>query len=71
MMKYDIEVEVDLEEVYHDDVKIILFTPTLVEKARKWYKNLPDESILSYQSFEYYFKDKWEDKKNPKQYLSQ
>ena len=58
---------VDLEEVDHGDVKFRLFSETLAREARNWYKNLPDDSILSYQTFEYSFKDKWEDKKNPKQ----
>ena len=58
---------VDLEEVDHDDVKVRLFSQTLAGEARKWYKNLPDNSILSYQAFEDSFKDKWADKKNPKQ----
>ena len=57
---------VDLEEVDHDDVKVILFSQTLLGEARKWYKNLTDDSILSYQSFEDAFKDKWEDQNNPK-----
>ena len=43
----------------------------MAREARKWYKNLPENSILSYQALEYSFKDKWEDKKNPKKYLSQ
>ena len=60
----------DLEEVYHDDVKVRLFTQTLLIEGRKWYKNLADDSILNYQSFEDAFKDKWEYQKNPKQYLS-
>ena len=62
---------VDLEEVDHDDVKVRLFTQSLVGEARKWFKNILDNSILNYQAFEYSFKEKWEDNKNPKQYLSQ
>ena len=61
----------DLEKVDHDDVKVILFSQSLFKEARKWYKNLPSNSIMSYQSFEDSFKDKWENNKNPKQYLSQ
>ena len=62
---------VDLEEVDHDDVKVILFSQILLGEARKWYKNLTDDYILSYQAFEDSFEDKWEYQKNPKQYLSQ
>ena len=51
----------DLEEVDHDDVRVRLFSQTLAGEARKWYKNLTDDSIRSYQDFEYSFKDKWED----------
>ena len=43
----------------------------MAREARKWYKNLPENSILSYQALEYSFKEKWEEKKNPMQYLSQ
>ena len=39
---------VDLEEVDHGDVKFRLFSETLAREARNWYKNLPDDSILSY-----------------------
>ena len=62
---------IDLEEVDHDDVKVRLFAQSLAREARKWFKNLPDNSIMNYQYFEDSFMDKWEDKKNPKQYLSQ
>ena len=57
---------VDLEEVDHDDVKVILFSQILLGEARKRYKNLTYDSILSYQAFEDAFKNKWEDQKNPK-----
>ena len=62
---------INLEEVDHDDVKVRLFSQTLSGEARIWHKNLVDDSIMSYQSFEDAFKDKWEDQKNLKQYLSQ
>ena len=55
----------------YDDVKVILFAQSLAREARKWYKNLANDSILSYQAFEDAFKDKWANQKNPKQYLSQ
>ena len=62
---------VDLEEVDHDDLKVILFSQSLDGEARKWLKNITDNSILNYQSSKDFFKDKWADKKNTKQYLSQ
>ena len=55
----------------HDDVKVRLFAQSLAGEERKWYKSLLADSIHNYQAFEYAFKDKWEDQKNPKQYLSQ
>ena len=57
---------VDLEEVDHDDVKVILFTQNLPREARKWYKNLIDDSILSYRAFKDALNDKCVDIKNPK-----
>ena len=60
---------VDLEEVDHDDVKVRLFSQTLVGEVKKWYKNLVDDSIMRYQSFKDALKDKWENQKYPKQYL--
>ena len=62
---------IDLEEVDHDNVKVRIFSQSLAEEARKWYKILPDDSSLIYQAFEESFKDKWADKKNPNQYLFQ
>ena len=57
---------VDLEEVDHDDVKVILFSQRLAGEERKWFKNVPDNSILNYQAFEDSVKDKRGDKKNSK-----
>ena len=52
-------------------MKVRLFAQCLAREERKWFTNLPDHSILNYQSFEDAFKNKWVDKKNPKLYLSQ
>ena len=60
---------VELEEVDHDDVKVELFSQALVGEVKKWYKNLVDDSIMSYQSFKDALKDKWANQKYPKQYL--
>ena len=58
------------EEADYDDFKVTLFSQSLAGEAKKWYKNLPDDSVPSCQSFEDAFKDKWVDQKNPKQYIS-
>ena len=62
---------VDLEEVDHDDIKFKLFARILAGEVRKLFKTLLDNSILNYEAFEYYFKEKREDEKNPTQYMSQ
>ena len=61
----------NLEEVDHDGVKVRLLAQSLAGEARKWFKNILDNSILNYQSSNDSFKEKWADKKNPKHYLSQ
>ena len=61
----------NLEKIYHDDLKIILFSQCLAGEEIIWFTNLPYHSILNYQSFEDAFKNKWADKKNTKLYLSQ
>ena len=62
---------VDMEEVDYDDVKVRLFSQSLAGEVRKVFKTLLENSILNYEAFEYSFKEKGEDKKNPTKYLSQ
>ena len=47
------------------------FPKSFLEKQGNGIKKLTYDSILSYQAFEDAFKNKWEDQKNPKRYLSQ
>ena len=42
---------VDLEEVDYVDVKMRLFAQSLSGEAKKWFKDLPVASILTFQDF--------------------
>ena len=57
-------------EVDHENIKVRLFTQSLVGEERKCFTNLLNNSILNYQALEYSFKNKWEDKKDPRKCLS-
>ena len=48
-----------------------LFAQTLYGEEKIWFKDLPARSILTFESFQTLFLDKWEDKKSPLQVLSQ
>jgi hypothetical protein len=54
-----------------EDVKMRLFTQSLVGKVRKWFRALPAASIMQFEAFETSFLAKWDDKKNPLQLLTQ
>ena len=60
-----------MEEIDHEDIKVRLFSQSLVGEAREWFTNLPNSSIVNYQDFEYSFKEKWVETKDPRRYLSQ
>jgi hypothetical protein len=62
---------IDLEEVDFEDVKMRLFTQSLVGEVRKWFKPLPLANIANFEAFETSFIAKWGDKKNPLQFLTQ
>jgi hypothetical protein len=62
---------IDLEEVDYTDEKMWLFTQILSGDVRKWFKSLPPTSIQDFAAFETSFLDKWGDKKNPLQLLTQ
>ena len=62
---------IDLEEVDHDDPKMRLFAQSLSREAKRWFKDLPARSIPTFEDFQTLFLDRWEDKKNPLQILSQ
>ena len=48
-----------------------LFAQSLSGEANKWFKYFPDGSILNFQAFQNAFLDRWDDKQNPLQLLSQ
>ena len=62
---------IDLEEVDYPDVKMWLFAQSLSGEAKKWFKDLPPGSIVNFQAFQNAFLDRWDDKLNPLQLLSQ
>jgi hypothetical protein len=62
---------VDLEEVDYADAKMRLFAQSLSGDVRKWFKALPPASIRDFMTFERSFLNKWGDKKNPLQLLTQ
>ena len=47
-----------------------VFAQSLVGEARKWFTGLQNTTIADFPTFETLFKNKWEDKKNPRHYLS-
>jgi hypothetical protein len=62
---------VDLEEVDYADAKMRLFAQSLLGDVRKWFKSLPPMSIQDFTAFKTSFLNKWGDKKNPLQLLTQ
>jgi len=62
---------IDLEEVDHEDVKMRLFAQSFSGEVKKWFRGLRAGSINTFQVFETTFLRKWEDKKNPLQFLTQ
>jgi hypothetical protein len=61
----------DLEDVDYEDVKMRLFAQSLGGEAKKWFRTLPTGSILNSHHFEQIFLNKWQEKKNPLQMLTQ
>ena len=56
---------IDLEEVDHDDAKMILFAYIFfLGRLKSWLKNLPARSIADYDAYDQAFLDRWEYKKN-------
>ena len=62
---------VDLEEVDHADVKMRLFAQSLSGEVKKWFKYFSAASIPTFQSFQFGFLERWDDKQIPLQLLSQ
>ena len=48
-----------------------LFAQSLSGEAKKWFKDFPNGSIVNFQAFQNDFLDRWDDKQNPLQFLSQ
>ena len=61
----------DLEDVDYDDAKMRLFAQSLFGEEKIWFKYFPARSILTFESFQTLFLDRWKDKKSPLQFLSQ
>jgi len=49
----------DLFEIDEDDVKIRLFSLSLQNRIKSWFKNLPNASISNFQQFIKLFLDRW------------
>ena len=56
---------IDLEEVDYEDVKMRLFTQILSGESKRWFKYLPAISILTFETFQNIFLDRWEEKESP------
>ena len=61
----------DIEEVDEDDVKMRLFSQILKGVVNKWFRALTPGSISNYRVFKHMFLDRWEEKKNYVQMLTQ
>jgi hypothetical protein len=62
---------IDLEEVDYEDTKMRLFAQSFVGEVRKWFKSLQPTTIQDFATFEMTFINRWGDKKNPLQLLTQ
>ena len=51
---------IDLEEVDHEDAKMIFFYQSLSGEGKKWFKDLPARSIPTFEEFQTLFIDRWE-----------
>lgn len=61
----------DLQELDKESVKIRLFSQSLIGQVRKWFKELPVDSINDFPGFHQTFLTRWEIKKNPLHILSE
>jgi hypothetical protein len=61
----------DLHEVYEADVQMRLFAQSLTGDVKKWFKALPDDSIVDIVAFHQSFINRWEIKENPLQILTE
>ena len=62
---------IDLQEVSYDDANMRLFAQSLYGEEKKWFNNIPTRCILNFDGFQTIFLDRWEDKKNPLQIITE
>ena len=60
----------DLEEVDDEDIKVRMFGQILIGEARRWFTNLPNNSILGYPALEEASKEIWVERKDPRRFFS-
>ena len=58
-------ISIDLEEVDYEDVKMRLFAQSLSGEEKKWFRDFPARSILTFQAFQTAFLERWDDNKIP------
>jgi hypothetical protein len=62
---------IDLEELDYEYINMSLFAQSFSGEVRKWFKALPATNIPNFENFETLFLERWGDKKNPLQLLTQ
>eukprot|EP01018_Ginkgo_biloba_P001515 Gb_17820 [translate_table: standard] len=62
---------IDNLAIDHKDVYLRMFVQSLEGDARKWFRNLPPDSIDSWVAFHNFFMEKWGEKKDHRYYLSE
>jgi hypothetical protein len=60
---------IDCLEIQYEDVFMRMFTHSLVGEVKRWFKDLPTESIFSWDDFHDVFLHKWAERKSHHQYL--
>ena len=62
---------INMEDVDYEYVNMRLFAQSLFREAKKWFRDFPARSILTFQAFQNSFLEGWYDKKSLLQVLSQ
>ena len=68
---YRFDAFIDMEEVDYEYVKMRLFAQSLSGEAKKWFRDFPARSILTFQAFQNAFLERWDNKKSPLRVLCQ